>query len=128
MYGLITINGHEYPAPDYPATLRISTNVSGGRNSATGEFAGQVIGRNQYKIENLQWKFLDASIWASILQEFAGFVAYVKIPDMQNNSWIALEMCPSDRTADPLPELDPATGLPRRYANCKVNIIDCGVI
>lgn len=127
MLGLIKINGHEYPAPDYPATLRISTNISGGRNSATGEFAGQVVGRNLYKLENLQWKLLDAVTWSNILKEFADFVAYVEMPDMQNNAWVTLEVYPSDRTAEPV-ELDPETGLPSRYVNCKVNIIDCGVV
>lgn len=121
----ITINEKEYPAPDVGANLIVSTNVSDGKN-ASGEFIGDKVGRDQYKVDNLQWKFLDAATWAAMLQEFKSFVVIAKIPDMVNNKWITLRMYPGNRTATPIAwDKD---GFPTWYRDCKVNIIDCGVI
>lgn len=120
----ININGRDFPAPDVGANLLVATNVSDGKN-ALGEFVGQKVGRDQYKFENLQWKFLDAIIWSEILQEFDKFVVTAKIPDMVNNRFMTIRMYPGNRTAVPC-EFD-KNGLPTKYRDCKVNIIDCGV-
>lgn len=122
---VITINGREFPAPDIGGNLIVATNVSDGKN-ALGEFIGQRVGRDQYKFENLQWKFLDAVTWAEILQEFDKFVVTARIPDMVHNKFMTIRMYPGNRTATPI-EFN-AEGLPTRYQDCKVNIIDCGVI
>ena len=66
---VITINGREFPAPDVGGNLVVATNVSSGKN-ANGEFVGQKVGRDQYKFDALQWKFLDAATWSAMLQEF----------------------------------------------------------
>lgn len=120
----IYINGKQFPAPDRGLEFVVATNVSDGKN-ALGEFIGERVGRDQYKINNLQWKFLDAGTWSSMLKEFREFVVVVKFPDMVNNSWKTLRMYPGNRTAQPL-ETDGITGLPSSYKECKVNIIDCG--
>ena len=122
---VLTINGREYPSPDIGGNLVVATNVSDGKN-ALGEFVGQRVGRDQYKFENLQWKFLDAETWSAILQEFDEFVVTARIPDMVHNKFITIRMYPGNRTATPV-EFD-ENGLPTKYKNCKVNIIDCGVI
>lgn len=122
---VITINEKEFPAPDVGANLIIATNVSEGKN-ANGEFVGQKVGRDQYKVENLQWKFLDAATWSAILKEFDSFIVTARIPDMVNNSFIVLRMYPGNRTATPV-QFD-KNGLPTMYRDCKVNLIDCGVI
>lgn len=122
---VITINGREFPAPDIGGNLIVATNVSDGKN-ALGEFIGQRVGRDQHKFENLQWKFLDAVTWAEILQEFDKFVVTARIPDMVHNKFMTIRMYPGNRTATPI-EFN-AEGLPTRYQDCKVNIIDCGVI
>lgn len=122
---IITINGREFPAPDVGGKLVVATNVSQGKN-AYGEFVGQKVGRDQYKFDSLQWKFLDAKTWSDMLKEFKNFVVIARIPDMVNNDWITIQMYPGNRTAEPI-EFD-AAGLPTKYKNCKVNIIDCGVI
>lgn len=122
---VITINGREFPAPDIGGNLLVATNVSDGKN-ANGEFVGQKVGRDQYKFENLQWKFLPAETWASMLQEFDKFVVTARIPDMVNNRFITIRMYPGNRTAVPV-EFD-SSGLPTKYRDCKVNIIDCGVM
>lgn len=122
---VITINGREFPAPDIGGNLLVATNVSDGKN-ANGEFVGQKVGRDQYKFENLQWKFLPAETWASMLQEFDKFVVTARIPDMVNNRFMTIRMYPGNRTAVPV-EFD-SSGLPAKYRDCKVNIIDCGVM
>lgn len=122
---VITINGREFPSPDIGGSLLVATNVSDGKN-ANGEFVGQKVGRDQYKFENLQWKFLPAETWASMLQEFDKFVVTTRIPDMVNNRFMTIRMYPGNRTAVPV-EFD-SSGLPTVYRDCKVNIIDCGVM
>lgn len=122
---VITINEKEFPAPDVGANLIIATNVSDGKN-ANGEFVGQKVGRDQYKVENLQWKFLDAATWSAILKEFDSFIVTARIPDMVNNQFVTLRMYPGNRTATPIQFNK--DGLPTMYRDCKVNLIDCGVI
>lgn len=122
---VIMINEKEFPAPDVGANLIVATNVSDGKN-ANGEFVGQKVGRDQYKVENLQWKFLDAATWSAILKEFDSFIVTARIPDMVNNSFIVLRMYPGNRTATPV--RFNKDGLPTMYRDCKVNLIDCGVI
>ncbi len=60
MESLITINGREFPAPDNDLNFVISTQVNSGRN-ANAEVVGQIVGRNQHKIDNLKWSRLDAA-------------------------------------------------------------------
>lgn len=122
---VLTINGREFPSPDIGGNLVVATNVSDGKN-AKGEFIGQRVGRDQHKFENLQWKFLDAATWATMLQEFDKFVVTARIPDMVHNRMMTIRVYPGNRTATPV-EFDP-DGLPTMYQDCKVNIIDCGVI
>ena len=122
---IITINGRTFPGPDVGVKLTVATNVSQGKN-ALGEFVGQKVGRDQYKFDSLQWKQLDAKTWSDMLKEFEKFVVIARIPDMVNNDWMTLKMYPGNRTAEPI-AFD-ADGLPTLYQNCKVNIVDCGVI
>ena len=120
----ITINGMQFPWPDYDSGLQTSsTLVNGGRN-ANGVFVGQKIGRNQSKVE-LQWNVLDAAIWASMLQQFSSnFVSSVSYYDMEQGRIIARQMYVGDRTAKPL-EVD-STGKWITAKQCKLNLIDTG--
>lgn len=122
---VITINGREFPSPDIGGSLLVATNVNNGKN-ANGEFVGQKVGRDQHKFDSLQWKFLDAATWAAMLQEFDKFIVTARIPDMVHNRWMTIQMYPGNRTATPV-EFD-RDGLPTMYRDCKVNIIDCGVV
>lgn len=121
----IYVNGKSFPSPKRGLRLVVTTMVSSSRN-ALGEVVGQKVGRDQYKIDALVWPILDAKTWAAILQEFSSFFVIVKFPDMVSNEWVTLKMYPGDRSAEPY-EVDD-NGFPTRYLNCKVNIIDCGVI
>lgn len=121
----IFINGHKYPHYDRGPGLTIATNVNQGKN-ALGEFVGQRVGRDQDKIDGLQWSYLDAETWGNILKEFREFVVVVKFPDMVNGGWKTERMYPGNRTAKIWEVND--EGLPTMYKNCKVNLIDCGVM
>lgn len=102
----------------------VATIVDSARNT-NAVVVGQVVGREQQKINNLEWPYLTAEQWSSILKEFSNFYVTVSYPDMVNNTWTTRKMYPGDRTAEPF-HLDPVTQLPIDYINCKVNLIDCG--
>lgn len=124
MSAFITINGNEYPQPRRGLSLMTATLVDSARN-ADGVVVGQVIGREQQKINDLEWGYLTAAQWSAILKEFSNFYVTVSYPDMVNNRWTTRKMYPGDRSATPL-HLDENTGLPLDYINCKVNLIDTG--
>ena len=133
MESIITVNGKPFPAPARGLEFIVSTFVSSGRN-ANGEVVGQVVGRDNYKLNNLLWPYLDAVTWSSILKEFTktrvdskGHFVIATIPDMVNNSWITIKMYPGDRSAKPY-WFDKETHLPIAYTDCRYNLIDCGVV
>lgn len=95
------------------------------RNS-NGVLIGQKIGRDQQKIESVEWVGLTATEWSNILKILdANFICNVTYPDMVTNTWITRRMYCGDRTAEPL-FIDKTTGLPTKYKSCKVNFIDTG--
>ena len=98
----------------------VTTAVDAARN-ANNKVVGQKIGRDNYKINNLEWPYLDAETWSSMLQEFdKHFFSSVQFWDMVNNCWRTLTMYPGDRSADVF-KYD-KNGIPIAYINCKVNI------
>lgn len=119
----IRVNGKPFPAPKRYPNMIVTTAVNAGRN-ANNKLVGQKIGRDNYKIDNLEWPYLDAATWSSMLKEFDNFLCQVQFWDMVNNRWITLQMYPGDRTADVF-KID-SEGKPTHYINCKVNIIDAG--
>lgn len=121
----IYVNGKPFPSPKRGLEFIISTMVTSTRN-AHGEVVGQKVGRDQNKINTLVWPILDAETWSEMLQEFDQFFVTVKFPDMASNGWRTLKMYPGDRSAQVF-EVD-GSGFPIKYQNCKVNLIDCGVL
>ena len=121
----ITINGQDFPAPDNVWEQITYTNVTAGRN-AQGEFIGDKVGRDQYKVNNLQWSWLDADTWAQMCQVFSSFVVTAKIWDQVHADWITIQIYPGDRSATA--GFNDDEQRPTVYKLCKVNIIDCGVI
>lgn len=119
----IKINGKPYPSPGLYPNLAVTTAVNAGRN-ANNKVVGQKIGRDNYKIDNLSWPYLDAATWSSMLKEFENFFVTVEFWDMVNNTWKTLTMYPGDRTADVY--MTDKQGKPISYINCKVNIVDTG--
>ena len=125
MQPFIKINGHTYPQPRRGLEIIAATIVDSARN-ANGVVVGQKVGRDQQKLNSLQWAYLDAATWSAILKEFdGGFFVTVSYPDMVNNTWTTRKMYPGDRSAKPF-HLNPSTGLPLDYIECKVNLIDVG--
>lgn len=124
MQPFIQINGHAYPAPRRGLKPTIATTVDAGRN-ANNVVVGQRVGRDNQKLDNLYWGYLDAETWKNILQEFKNFYVTVTYPDMSTGAWTTRKMYPGDRSAEPL-HISETTGLPLDYINCKVNLIDVG--
>ncbi len=125
MAATIYVNGKPFPSPKRGLNFVVSTMVSSARN-ANGEVVGQKVGRDQNKLDALVWPVLDAETWSAMLREFNQFFVTVRYPDMVTNQWRTLKMYPGDRSAEPYMVDD--DGFPTKYVNCKVNLIDCGVI
>lgn len=124
MAAFIKINGNEYPCPSRGLSMLVATIVDSARN-ANGVVVGQVVGREQQKLDGLEWAYMTAEQWSKLLQEFSDFYVTVTYPDMVTNTWTTRKMYPGDRTAEPF-HLDPVTQLPLDYINCKVNLVDVG--
>lgn len=120
----ITVNGYDFPSPKRGAKPTVSTIVNAGRN-ANATVVGQRIGRDQYKLDGLEWPWLPADIWSRMLTVLNRFFVYVTFWDPVSDSQKTIKMYPGDRTAEPY-WIDLDTGKPLFYLNCKVNLIDCG--
>ena len=119
----IAVNGYDFPPPKRGVKPTVSTMVNAGRN-ANATVIGQKIGRDQYKLDTLEWPLLTAAQWSSMLKVLSNFYVYVTFLDPVSNSPITIKMYPGDRTAEPYWVDD--SGNPTHYRNCKVNLIDCG--
>ncbi len=119
----ISINGYELPPPKRGVTPLVTTVVDAGRN-ANGAVVGQKIGRDQYKLDGLEWAWLTAEQWSTILSILNQFFVYVTFPNPVTNSPITIKMYPGDRTAEPY-WVD-ENGSPTHYKDCKFNLIDTG--
>lgn len=119
----LRINGIELPPPKRGVKVTVSTVVNAGRN-ANGVVVGQKIGRDLYKIDELEWPWLTADQWHSILSAFSNFFVNVTIIDPATLEYRTVKMYPGDRSAEPywLDEAD----VPTHYTNCRVNLIDTG--
>lgn len=59
----ISVNGYDFPPPKRGAKPTVSTMVDAGRN-ANGTVVGQRVGRDQYKLDTLEWPWLTAAEWS----------------------------------------------------------------
>ena len=119
----LAINGYELPPPKRGVRVIVTTVVDVGRN-ANGAVVGQRVGRDQYKIDGLEWPWLTAGHWEHILKILSGFFVNVTFMDPVTNSPKTIKMYPGDRDAEPY-WVD-KNGAPTHYRNCKFNLIDCG--
>lgn len=119
----IAINGHPLPPPKRGVSVVIITVVNGGRN-ANGALVGQKIGRDQYKIDGLEWPWLTAAQWGHILSLLTDYRVNVTFNDPLTEEKKTIKMYPGDRTGDPY-WVD-KNDKPTHYTNCKVNLIDTG--
>lgn len=121
--GYLAINGYELPAPKRGVSPVVTTFVDAGRN-ANATVVGQRIGRDQYKIDGLEWPWLTAAEWSRILSILQNFFVYVTFVDPVTNSRKTIKMYPGDRSGEPY-WLD-SNGNPTHYRNCKFNLVDTG--
>lgn len=119
----VAINGHPLPSPKRGVGIIVTTVVDAGRN-ANGVVVGQRIGRDQYKIDGLEWPMLTAAQWEEILSAMSDFYFPVTFTDPVTNSLRTITMYCGDRRGDPY-YLDDS-GKPTYYKDCKVNLIDTG--
>lgn len=119
----ISINGYDLPSPKRGIHPIITTVVDAGRN-ANGTVVAQKVGRDQYKLDGLEWSWLSAEQWSKILQLLKDFFVHVTFEDPVTKSPVTIKMYCGDRTGEPY-WLD-ENGRPTWYRNCKVNLIDVG--
>ena len=122
---LLVINGTSVPTPIRGLTETVSTNVNSGRN-ALGEMVGERVGRDIYKLDNLEWRWLNKSQWQEILTLVKDFKFHATIPDVVNGGFCTHLFYCGDRHAEPY-YID-TNGDYQFYRSCKMNIIDCGMI
>ena len=121
--GYLKIDGYEPPSPKRGIEPIITTVVNEGRN-ANGVLVGQRIGRDLYKLNNLEWPWLSAKQWSELLSHLNKFVFDVTFHDPVRNKFITIKMYCGDRTAEPY--YFGKDGNPTYYRNCRVNLIDTG--
>lgn len=119
----LAINGYELPPPKRGVNVIVTTVVDAGRD-ANRAVVGQRVGRDQYKIDGLEWPWLTAAQWERILSILSNFFVYVTFNDPVTNSLKTLKMYPGDRTGQPY-WVD-GNDHPTHYRDCKVNLIDVG--
>ena len=119
----LAINGYELPPCKRGVSITVTTAVNQGRNS-NGAVVGQKIGRDQYKIDGLEWAWLSASEWSRILQAMSNFFFYVTFIDPASNKKRTIKMYCGDRNGKPY--FVDKSGHPTYFTDCKVNLIDTG--
>lgn len=120
----LKVNGVNFPCPKAGFTYVISTTVDAGRN-VNNEVIGQRVGRDLFKLDEMEWSGLDPDTWQSMLAAVEGFYIPVTFEDYRTGGEITITMYPGDRTATPL-FVDPTTHKVTKYETCKFNLIDCG--
>lgn len=120
----LNVNGYDYPCPRYGFQYVISTMVDAGRN-VNGAVVGQKIGRDQYKLDSLQWVGLKPDQRMMILQSLEPFYVPVTFEDYRTGQPITIYMYPGDRTGKPL-FADKYTHMVTQDEVLSFNLIDAG--
>ena len=119
----LAINGYELPPCKRGVSVIVTTLVDSGRD-ANGAVVGQRVGRDQYKIDGLEWSWLTAAQWEAILQSMSNFFFHVTFNDPVSGGRKTIKMYCGDRQGQPYFVDD--SGSPTHYRDCKVNLIDTG--
>ena len=122
-HNFIWINGKKLPAPDVGAKIQRQQLVDSGRN-AKGEVVAQKVNRRLLKVDSLQWSYLSAAQWGSILDEIEKFTGTVKIWDARTSKFLTFKVYWGDATEEPY--VVDSSGRVLYYRNCKCNVIDMG--
>lgn len=124
MTSFLNINGYDVPCPRYGLEYIIATNVDAGRN-LNGAVIGQRVGRDLYKINNLQWTMKDQDAVRRILLAIEPFFIPVTFEDAKTGLPITVMMYPGDRTIKPY-YVDPETHVMEKTETLAFNLIDLG--
>lgn len=122
----LEVNGIELPCPSVGLEIIISTAVNSGRN-ANAEVIAEKVGRDVLKYNNLKWTWLTPDEWYKICNVFSEFFVVAKVWNPAKNGFENIKMYPGDRTAQ-VYWLDKDHTTPMNFFDCKVNIIDCGMV
>lgn len=124
MTSFLNVNGYDYPCPMYGFQYIISTVVDAGRN-VNGAVIGQKIGRDLYKLDQLQWVGLEPVVRRMILRSLEPFYVPVTFEDYRTGSPITIMMYPGDRTGKPL-IVDQLTHAVTHDESLAFNLVDAG--
>ena len=119
----LNVNGMDFPCPHDGFQYVYTQAVDAGRN-AKGEVISQLVGRGQYKFDNLEWIGLYPDLWQRMMAALEPFFCDVTFESMSGGI-ITIQMYHGDITCKPL-FVNPYTHLIEQYEFCKVNLIDCG--
>ena len=122
----LEVNGIELPCPSVGLEIILSDAVNSGRN-ANAEVIAEKVGKTNLKYNNLQWMWLTKDEWHLICDVFSEFFVVAKVWNPVKNDFEYIKMYPGDRTAQ-VYWLEEDGVTPKNFTQCKVNIIDCGLV
>lgn len=121
----LNVNGYDFPPPRRGFSWTISTTVNAARN-ANNAFIGDRVGRDLYKLDNMEWVGLTPKQREMMLKAIEPFCVPVTFEDMKNPGHpITIIMYPGDRSGSPL-FVDRLTHMVLQDETLKFNLIDAG--
>ena len=87
----LIVNGVRFPCPAPGMEIVHSQNVDAGRN-ANMAVIGQKVGRKVWKINNLEWRGLDATTWEEMKRALEPFYVPVTFEDYRTGQPITITM------------------------------------
>ena len=121
----LNVNGYDFPPPRRGFSWTISTTVNAGRN-ANNAVIGDRVGRDLYKLDNMEWVGLTPKQREMMLKAIEPFYMPVTFEDMKNPGHpITIIMYPGDRSGSPL-FVDKLTHMVLQDETLKFNLIDTG--
>ena len=121
----LNVNGYDFPPPKRGFSWTISTTVNAGRN-ANNAVVGDRVGRDLYKLDNMEWVGLTPKQREMMLKAIEPFYVPVTFEDMKKPGHpITIIMYPGDRSGSPL-FVDRLTHMVLQDETLKFNLIDTG--
>ena len=120
----LNVNGYDFPTPKRGFQYTISTTVDAGRN-ANNAVVGQIVGRDLYKLDSMEWPGLSAEVWQNMLNAVADYFVPVTFEDCRTGEPITITMYPGDRKGKPYWLHENGYSV-KMYENCSFNLIDAG--
>lgn len=121
----LNVNGYDFPPPRRGFSWTISTTVNAGRN-ANNAVVGDRVGRDLYKLDNMEWVGLTPKQREMMLKAIEPFYVPVTFEDIKKPGHpITIIMYPGDRSGSPL-FVDRLTHMVLQDETLKFNLIDTG--